>query len=57
MMVPDNHMNVLSMILWENRDQRLTEALILGIERAVSHYLAQVEASEQKAIKESGNGT
>lgn len=58
---PNNLSHVLNMVLYENKGQVLTEALIVGIERCVAHYMNAVESNEKAAVdaagKENKHGT
>jgi len=42
---PDDLTHVLRMVLNDNMGQRITEALIIGIDVAVHHYLGAVQNS------------
>lgn len=43
---PDDLAHVLRMVLNDNMGQRITEALIIGIDEAVHHYLGAVQNSK-----------
>lgn len=42
---PDDLTHVLRMVLNDNMGQRITEALIIGIDESVHHYLAEIQNS------------
>lgn len=44
---PDDLTHVLRMVLNDNMGQRITEALIIGIDESVHHYLSAVQGSTQ----------
>lgn len=42
---PDDLTHVLRMVLNDNMGQRITEALMIGIDESVHHYLAAIQNS------------
>lgn len=60
---PDDLSHVLRMVLNDNTGQRITEALIIGIDESVHYYLGEIENSTKgmsvpyEIEKDADNGT